>query len=317
LTKPLKASHLYNALAQVFALQPLHVKAARGDAAEMDEEMGVRHPLRILLAEDSAINQKLVLIILERLGYRADVAGNGLEVIEALERQAYDTILMDVQMPDMDGLDAARQIRARFPAGRQPHIIAMTANAMQGDRELCLAAGMNDYVSKPIQVQELVKALKQAPRLELEGGRRKLEVAQPNLQAQRSASSLQSPISQNIQSSAIDLAAFDRLRATLGKKADALLPGLIDNFFKDAQRLISAARQALDDNQPEALRRAAHTLKSNARNFGANTLGDVCQELESLAKDGATDGAADLIGKMETEYERARTELEALRKTMA
>jgi CheY-like chemotaxis protein len=93
------------------------------------------------------------------MGYRADVAANGLEAIQALERQPYDVVLMDVQMPEMDGLEATREIRGRWPAAAQPRIIAMTANAMQGDREICLEAGMDDYVSKPIRVDELVQAL--------------------------------------------------------------------------------------------------------------------------------------------------------------
>ena len=93
------------------------------------------------------------------MGYRADVAANGIEAIQAVERQPYDVILMDVQMPEMDGLEATRQICARWPRDERPHIIAMTANAMQGDRELCLAAGMDDYLSKPIRVNELVQAL--------------------------------------------------------------------------------------------------------------------------------------------------------------
>ena len=123
--------------------------------------MGKQHPLRILLAEDNAVNQKLALRLLEQMGYRADVASNGLEAVESLERQAYDVILMDMQMPEMDGLDATRAIRKLHNIA-QPRIVAMTANAMQGDRELCLAAGMDDYVSKPIRVPELVQALRNA-----------------------------------------------------------------------------------------------------------------------------------------------------------
>jgi signal transduction histidine kinase/CheY-like chemotaxis protein len=123
-----------------------------------DSGLGQRLPLKILLAEDNAVNQKLALRLLERMGYRADIAANGLEVIAALERQRYDVILMDMQMPEMDGLEATRHIVKTWKAGK-PHIIAMTANAMQEDREACFAAGMDDYVSKPIQVKELVGAL--------------------------------------------------------------------------------------------------------------------------------------------------------------
>ena len=126
--------------------------------------MGVRHPLRILLAEDNAVNQKLALRLLEQMGYRADLASNGFEVIESLDRQMYDLVLMDVQMPDMDGLEATRKIRV-MPNLDQPRIVAMTANAMQGDREMCLAAGMDDYISKPIHVPDLVNALMKAKRI--------------------------------------------------------------------------------------------------------------------------------------------------------
>jgi CheY-like chemotaxis protein len=128
----------------------------------LDPAMAQRNPLRILLAEDNAVNQKLALRLLEKLGYRADVAGNGLETIEALERHSYDVILMDIQMPEMDGLEATKQIRGQGQPAKQPAIIAMTAGAMEGDREAALAAGMDDYVTKPIRVEELVSALEKA-----------------------------------------------------------------------------------------------------------------------------------------------------------
>jgi CheY-like chemotaxis protein len=124
--------------------------------------MAARLPLHILLVEDNAVNQKLALRLLSQMGYRADVAGNGLEAIQALERQDYDVVLMDVQMPEMDGLEATRPIRKRLPDERQPRILAMTANAMQGDREACLEAGMDDYISKPIRVEELISVLEQS-----------------------------------------------------------------------------------------------------------------------------------------------------------
>jgi CheY-like chemotaxis protein len=124
----------------------------------LDPEMAARHPLRILLAEDNIVNQKLALRLLEQMGYRADLASNGIEAVEAVERQSYDVILMDVQMPEMDGLEATRQIVAKWP-DTHPRVIGLTANAMQGDREMCIAAGMNDYITKPIRVNDLVVAL--------------------------------------------------------------------------------------------------------------------------------------------------------------
>jgi CheY-like chemotaxis protein len=119
--------------------------------------------LRILLAEDNVVNQKLALRILTQMGYRADLASNGVEAVESLVRQTYDVVLMDVQMPEMDGLEASRRIHAQWPNDQRPRIVAMTANAMQGDREMCLAAGMDDYITKPIRVDQLVEALMRVP----------------------------------------------------------------------------------------------------------------------------------------------------------
>src|SRR5207248_3469342 len=119
-----------------------------GQDLPFDETMAERLPLRILLAEDNSVNQKLALRLLGRMGYRADVAGNGIEAIQSIERQDYDVVLMDVQMPEMDGLEASRRICAKWHRDHRPRIIAMTANALHGDREVCLAAGMDDYVSK-------------------------------------------------------------------------------------------------------------------------------------------------------------------------
>jgi GAF domain-containing protein/DNA-binding response OmpR family regulator len=157
LTKPLKPSSLFDVLAGIFTR---HIVSPKEEPvkAVLDMEFASKHPLRILLAEDNAVNQKLALRLLEQMGYRADVASNGLEAIESVERQTYDVVLMDVQMPEMDGLDATRAIR-KLEDLVQPRIVAMTANAMQGDREMCLAAGMDDYISKPIRVLELIEAL--------------------------------------------------------------------------------------------------------------------------------------------------------------
>ena len=161
LAKPLRQSQLFDTLVTLLAHEAAP-KAVAATKPRLDAGMAARHPLRILLAEDNVVNQKLALRLLQQMGYRADVASNGIEAIESIERQPYDIVLMDVQMPEMDGLAASREINRRWPNGGRPRIVAMTANAMQGDREACLAAGMDDYVTKPIRVEALIEALIQA-----------------------------------------------------------------------------------------------------------------------------------------------------------
>ena len=166
LAKPLRQSQLFDTLVTLLG-HDAGADAARKVAApaakpRIDSSMAERHPLRILLAEDNVVNQKLALRLLQQMGYRADLASNGIEAIECVQRQPYDVVLMDVQMPEMDGLEASRRITAKWKPHERPRIVAMTANAMQGDREECLAAGMDDYVTKPIRVDALVEALNQA-----------------------------------------------------------------------------------------------------------------------------------------------------------
>jgi GAF domain-containing protein/CheY-like chemotaxis protein len=162
LAKPLRQSQLFDTLAQLLAHDEVRQAAPTAAKPRMDAGMAQRHPLRILLAEDNVVNQKLAMRLLAQMGYRADLASNGIEANECVERQTYDVVLMDVQMPEMDGLEATRRIVARWSdAAKRPRIVAMTANAMQGDREACLAAGMDDYVTKPIRVDALVEALTQ------------------------------------------------------------------------------------------------------------------------------------------------------------
>ena len=161
LAKPVKPSALHDTIATILlggvVSQPMPVAAAQPDG-NAGAPLGERHPLRILLAEDNAVNQKLALRLLSQMSYGAEVAEDGQQAIDALERDDYDVVLMDVQMPELDGLEATRRIRAQWP-DRQLRIVAMTANAMAGDREACLAAGMDDYISKPIRPADLTAAL--------------------------------------------------------------------------------------------------------------------------------------------------------------
>jgi len=162
LAKPLRQSQLFDALMELLgdvAYSSDQRAATPQPAPPLGGQLGQSHPLRILLAEDNGVNQKLALRLLQKLGYRADLAGNGIEAIEALKRQTYDMVLMDVHMPEMDGLEATRRIVQRWSTDQRPRIVAMTANAMQGDREQCLVAGMDDYVTKPIRVDALKQAI--------------------------------------------------------------------------------------------------------------------------------------------------------------
>jgi PAS domain S-box-containing protein len=283
LAKPLKASQLYNTL-----LQLLTGGAAGEEAIEtMTDGKRARSALRILLAEDNAMNQKVALRLLEQLGYRADVATNGLEAIEALERQPYDVVLMDVQMPELDGLDATRRICERWPAETRPHIIAMTANALPEDREACFAAGMNDYVAKPIRAEELVAALKRArPLANGDGDAAGVEFV------------------------SLDDAALGNLRDLGG---DDFLGEVIDAFLADAPSLLATLRSSLDAGNDEELRRAAHTLKSNGATLGAAGFADLCRDLEQRAKARELDGAPELVDRIEEEYGPLERALSAVR----
>jgi PAS domain S-box-containing protein len=296
LNKPIKPSQLFDALISVLADRPIHVRERGGARSELDPEMARRHPLRILLAEDNVVNQKVALRLLGQLGYRADVAANGLEAIDAIERQPYDVILMDVQMPELDGFEASREINRRWPGERRPRIVAMTANAMQGDRERCVAAGMDDYVSKPIRVEELVAALERC-------------------QGRQETRALGAPpvgvaASETPAIGAIDRPTFDRLTATMGGQ---FVAELIDTFGEDARELIATLRRALAVTDLDAFRRAAHSLKSNAETLGATSLAALARELEALARAGSLDGAADRVERLVGEYEGVARALGELR----
>jgi signal transduction histidine kinase/CheY-like chemotaxis protein/HPt (histidine-containing phosphotransfer) domain-containing protein len=316
LVKPIKASQLYNTLANIFG-SAAEAAPTTTPTSQLDAEMGTRHPLRILLAEDNTTNQKLALLVLERLGYRADVAANGIEVLQAVRRQRYDVILMDVQMPEMDGLEATRTIKRDFSGERQPRIVAMTANVMKEDRDEAFAAGMDDFITKPIQFADLVAALNKCQARSVtaapsQPGTTPGAITSPPIVSQSGAlktTTAETPASES--PPVLDLAALKRLRDTLGKQADQMLPGLIENFFTDAPKLIAEAQRTLEQNQTVELRRAAHTLKSTSATFGALALSALARELEYKARDGALVGADDLLKQIEAEYVKAQTALKA------
>ena len=269
LSKPIKASQLHDVLARV--LSEVGVDTT-GPAPS--REAADRSPLRILLAEDNAVNQMVALRLLERLGFAADVAWNGREALAALERSRYDVVLMDVQMPELDGLDAARRICERWPKGERPRLVAMTANVMAEDREACLAAGMDDYVAKPIRPDALEQALRRASPLATPDG-----------------SDAVAPLR-------LDEAAIARLRELGGEE---FLIELIDTFLAGADEHVAGLRRSIDDGDAAELGRVAHTIKSSAATFGAGELEEHARELEERARSGRLDDAVASGNRLELE----------------
>jgi signal transduction histidine kinase/CheY-like chemotaxis protein/HPt (histidine-containing phosphotransfer) domain-containing protein len=286
IVKPIKASGLHGALSTVLGVPTGTEHGAGPETSGLDPELAERHPLRILVAEDNVVNQRLALRLLEKLGYRADLAGNGLEALEALERQPYDLVLMDAQMPEMDGVEATRHILDRWAEHDRPWIVAMTAEVMQGDREGFLAAGMNDYVAKPIRPQELMTAIRRAPS-------RRSGDATARVGGARAA---------------VDEAVLARLAESTGGD-EAFVAELIDRFLVDSPALVDAARHGLVAGDAEEVRRAAHTLRSNAATFGADELVDRSHRLEAAAKAGELDDGAASIDAVAEALERVHAAL--------
>jgi CheY-like chemotaxis protein len=223
------------------------------------------------------------------------VAANGLEAIEALRRQPYDVALMDVQMPEMDGLEATRTIHQEWSPEARPRIIAMTANVMKEDREACLAAGMDDYLGKPIRVEQLIQALKRCPR----------RVDRP----------LDEPPREAKEGSVLDPAALDNLWEMAGGDP-AFLAELIDTFLEDAPQLLAQIQQAVQQGDATLLRRAAHSLKSNSAEFGAQGLSSLCRDLEAVGKTGTVQGVGETVAQAVDEYEQVTAALEIARREL-
>jgi PAS domain S-box-containing protein len=298
-TKPIHCSQLHDTLVTVISGQTTTRRPATSHPTS-DVQMAQRHPLRILLAEDNLVNQKVAIGILAKYGYRADVAADGVEVLAALERQSYDLILMDINMPTMDGLTATRSIRSSLPQPKQPYIIALTANGMHEDQARCLSAGMNSYISKPIQVEELIAALEQTPvRRQAPVVAEPASVSAPNGHEQALAPrAVDNPASYNV----VNPTVLARFREMMGEEGETMVRNLTELFLNNSQILLDQLRADLAAGDTETVRRTAHTLRSPAAQMGAIHLAALCQSLEEKGRQGDLSDGSMLLDAINTEY---------------
>ncbi len=253
LTKPARAVTLRTALAQALG-------AASGVTPA--ENMAPLGRLRILLAEDNVVNQQVATLQLQRLGQEPRVVSNGQEALDAVLLEAFDLVLMDVQMPVMDGLEASRQIRSRVPADRQPRILALTANALVEDRDACLAAGMDGHLAKPVRLEELEAALRGTI-----GSAPGTAAPQP-----ATAPAIDEPY--------VDPTVLEALIGRLGDRGPTFRTTLLASFASEASTRLEELADAADEDNAEGVARVAHTLKSGAAALGAHTLATLCADIE-------------------------------------
>jgi signal transduction histidine kinase/DNA-binding response OmpR family regulator len=304
LTKPVKQSALFDAIVQAVNSQPVLPQKKSSTSPKIDPELARKVPLTILLAEDNAVNQKVALHILKRLGYSANVASNGLEVLTMVEKRHYDVILMDLQMPELDGIEATRRLREAWKGRttRTPRIAAMTANAMQGDREMCLAAGMDDYISKPVQIDELIEMLRRC-KVHSSDGILPLEINEGSPSRPPTGSGTRAALS------VLDAQALGQLRL-LTEGEPGVLAGLIADHLSNSLALVEEMRSSLAANDSPTLERAAHSLKSSTAMFGAMRLSKLAAELEEASKHGIAPQAEEVLRHLEAEYRLVRAALE-------
>jgi CheY-like chemotaxis protein len=259
-----------------------------------------------LLAEDLAVNQKLMQEMLANFGYHVDIVSNGLEVLTALERKTYDVVLMDIQMPQMDGLEASRQVVTRWPEATRPRLVALTANAMQEDRVACVDAGMDDYLAKPVRAAELKATLvrcgqwmqERHSRADASSTSPSVIAPSPTTEA-ASAAGVEKPLDAELDAEIV---------AQLRQMQDAAGPGmseqLLEAFRSDSLPLLVSLQQAVDEEDGVKLMTAAHALKGVAANLGGQELATICSELERKGCEGSLEGAAPLAKQAEPEFHR-------------
>jgi PAS domain S-box-containing protein len=297
LSKPVKAAALLQALRVTFsgvqgmpsAPVALQLAAPAEPAQAVNVSASANLPARILVVEDNDVNRRIILLMLERLGYVAECAANGREALQAVQRQPFDLIFMDVQMPEMDGLEATRRIRAELPPDAQPYIVALTANALRGDRERCLAAGMDDYLSKPLQLADVRDLLNR-------------------LGFDFALNAVDEQVTQPPEPNGGLSSRLKRLRAEIGAPA---VQTIIEHFLANTPELLVRLQNAVDRRDAESLYQTAHNLKGSAANLGLTELQEIAARLERSGQIEAWENVPEMLIELSRRFEDLRTGLEA------
>ena len=313
LSKPVKQSILQDVLLRAVDKSSLTSKRS-SSPSKMDSNMASRIPLRMLLVDDNAINQKVAIRLFQQMGYQADVASNGIEAVDSVQRKAYDIVFMDVQMPEMDGLEATRQIRDWEKSGpgasRIPLVIvAMTANAMQGDREKCLQSGMNDYLPKPVRPETLQATLEI-------WGAKVIALRDQSIAAQSkpvapepvAVKPPQTPAPGVMEAPRIDEyppVDMDRLAEFTAGDPESLNE-LILLYFQQTTDQLCKLRTAIEKNSVDDVRKIAHSCAGSSATCGMNAVVPSMRELERIAMGGSLQGSMDLLIRSEAEFERVK-----------
>jgi two-component system, sensor histidine kinase and response regulator len=314
LSKPLRQSQFFNCLAA--AMGPGLQRAGTAAGARQPRAVVLRPlkslgnpiaepagaPARILLVEDHVVNQRVALKMLERLGYRADLVANGREALETLTRGHYDVVLMDCQMPEMDGYEAAREIRRRIGDTRSVVIIGLTAHALEGDRQKCLDAGMDDYLGKPVMPEDLGTTL--ARWLDREGPAAPTPALHPAAPAAGDGGADDGASD----APPVDPAALQSL-ALAADDGEDFLGELIRVFLQDLDTRLAAMKSGLQAGDASCVLQAAHALKGSGGHFGAKPLMSLCREIEFHARSGRVSEAAPIVAAAERECSRVRDAL--------
>ncbi len=300
LNTPIRRDLMRDTLVEALTGQAPVSAGPAGSGVSFDARMAQRYPLKILLAEDNPVNQQVILLMLEKLGYHADLVEDGRRALEAVKEKSYDVVLMDAQMPEMDGEESTRRIRIELPSRRQPYIIALTGNASLGEREYYLGAGMDDYLSKPVRMETLVNALVHsqstrravAPALGLE-----------EIFHNPENNAIQPEIINEWIASIRDLKAFVRI---------------IDVYLESAPRLLGDIRAGIESLNLKDVAHAAHTLKSSSATMGAARLKDLLGEMEEMASDYDSSGTLlqEEIDRLQAVYNEIHLEFQDVRREL-